>query len=177
MMSATMAKDMGHDVSRLLNPSPSFKHFVYDEKKIKTWADHLINDDLYVSDEGRNYESVCKLISWYLFGDAMNLTYEIGNGQGILAFSMIVPCHKARADWHMWDKSLWSATFARELDGVIHFVMDTFDLQRLYSHTANRRLAELFTKHGWDIEGTMRGDYRFHETPRDAYMIALNKEK
>jgi hypothetical protein len=175
-MSATMAKDMGPDVARLLAPSPHFRHFVYDEQKIETWAYHLINDPLYVEDYARNYKDVLRLIGWFLFGDAMNLTYEIGEGAGAITFSTIVPGHKAKMDWFMWDKGLWGKDFARECKALTDMVMGEFGLRRVWSNTAKPEIVKFVKCLGADVEGVKKGDFMFDGKRYDNYAIALVKE-
>jgi RimJ/RimL family protein N-acetyltransferase len=175
-MSATMAKDMGHEVSRLLNPSPSFKHFVYNEAKIMNWASHLVNDPLYVEDYARDYNNVYKLIGWFLFGDAMNLTYEIGDGGGALTISSIIPGHKAKIDWYMWDKTLWTKGFARECKALVDMVMAQFNLKRIWSNTANPKIAKFVQCFGAKIEGMKKGDFMFDGKRYDSWMLALESQ-
>jgi hypothetical protein len=176
-MSDTVEIKMAHDVSRLLNPSPTFKHFVYNEAKIITWADHLINDPLYVEDYARNYKEVYKLIGWFLFGDAMNLTYEIGDGGGFITFSSIIPGHKAKMDWFMWDKGVWGKSFARECKALSDMVMGAFNLRRLWSCTAKPEIVKYVKCFGAEVEGVKRNDFMFDGKRYDNYAIALVKEK
>lgn len=171
-MTATVAKDMGPSMARLLAPSPSFRHFIYDERKVLTWAFHLLDDPLYVEDYARDYKSVLQLVGWFLFGDAMNLTYEIGGGGGVLTLSTIIPGHKCKADWYMWNKRIWGPDFAREARALVDMVMAEFNLKRIWSSTANPRIAKFVKGMGGTIEGVKKQDFLFDGKLHDNYMLA-----
>ena len=175
-MSATVAKDMGHDVARLLAPSPSFRHFVYDEAKVETWAEHLMNDKYHVSDEDRRPEIIYERIHWLLSGMAINVTYEIGDMAGILSFNNIIPYHKATLHWAMWDMGIFGKSGVRETIALLDIIMDSFKLTRIGSNTPDPKVLKLAQLLGFKHEGTARKEYRWNGELYDTYLLGRMKE-
>ena len=168
--------DMAATVGQLTAPSPSFRLFFYNEAKIMRWATHLKDDPLYVEDDARNFKNVLFYINWLLFGDCLNVIYEIGDGGGMMVFSAIIPGHKMKMDWHMWDKSLWCKSFAREGKALVDLMVSMFNLKRVWSTSAKPEIVKLMKYFGAKIEGVKKLDFKFDGKFYDSYMLAWSKE-
>jgi RimJ/RimL family protein N-acetyltransferase len=172
-----LARDYTADIARISAPSPSFRLFRYDERKIMTWANHLKDDPLYVEDDARNYPNIMALIRWLLVGDCMNIVYDICDGGGVMTFSVIIPGHKCKVDWYMWDKSIWGKSFARESKGLVDFIMKEFNLHRAWSNTAKPEIVKFTKCFGATVEGVKRRDFKFDGKLYDTFMLGYETGK
>lgn len=167
--------DAAATVGQLTAPSPSFRLFRYNEAKIMRWANAMLCDKYYISDDARNVRNILAFIGWHLFGDCLNITYEIGDNAGVMAFSVIIPGHKCKVDWYMWDGRLWGAKFAREAKSLIDMIMRLFNLRRAWSNTNNPRIARFVKSMGGVIEGVKVGDHMNDGKTMDTFMLAYSQ--
>jgi len=107
----------------------------------------------------------------------MNIVYEIGDGEGIMSFSTIIPGHKCRLDWYMWDKEVWGKEFARECQSLVRYIMATFNLHRVWSNTAKKEIAKYVMSFGAKIEGIKRLDFQWGGKLYNNYCLALETSK
>ena len=148
------------DWEKLKNPHPLFKVFRMDEKNpIEFWRKFvefsrmMKNKYLYTSDEYRNDATIQQMLLAYFSGIHINILYEIGNFQGIIAFLDIQPQHKCSVMLKPWDKRIWTKEFARAGKDLVDLIMDSFKLRRMSTSSADERIVKMAKIAGFNVEG------------------------
>jgi hypothetical protein len=71
----------------------------------------------------------------------------------------------------LWDNSRYGATTVREARSLIKLIMDTFDLKRLNTQTADPVIDKLARLCGFEREGLRIGDYMWGGQVYDRYIL------
>ncbi len=171
----TPAKDV---MGLLASPNKTFRLFRYDDAKYSTWSNHLLNDELHVSDEHRNEKYITMMLENILFGPGLSIVYEIGCLAGILAFLDVIPGFKCALTWQFWDKSAWSKggkSGVRDARELIEYIMDEFDLVRIGTRTADPRVVKLAKILGFEIEGLAKNDFKWGGKLYDIHIMGMTR--
>jgi len=177
-----MTEEVQVDWEKLRNPPEPFKVIVPDysdiefHKKIIRLKDHLMNKYLVTSDEHRNERYIDILIKGGCFtsGSAM---YEIGDFQGLLGFVNIVPTFKCAMILSLFDKKIWGKQLVRASEELIHTLMDEFELKRVYTQTADIKIARMAQMVGFEDEGTRPFDFMWNQRLFPSYLLGLTREE
>lgn len=159
-------------IEKLRNPNSTFKLFIPTEAKLKELAIHLMNEELYIPDEKRNWPSIYALLNYYLSPMHTHIFYEIGDFQGLIGFMEVYPEYKAFLLWKMWDKSVWNKTFARHGKEVINLIMDTYKLKRLGTETADPTVVKMARMAGFVYEGAKENEFMWNGKMYSRHVLA-----
>ena len=148
------------DWTKLTSPGETIAVFQPTPEKIRIWTDKLLHEYLFISDEFRDIHKITQLLQLYL-ASPNNLFYEFKNFSGILGFLNIIPGYKCEAMYKLWDRKLWGATFLRELKDLATVVMDEFQLVRIYSGTADKKMEKFAHLCGFKTECAQKFGFRW----------------
>ena len=132
-----------------------FTKFNPTEDKIKALSKKLMDEPLYLPDEFRDYELIHKML-FNNFSNKNNIFWEVGDFGGILGFINIIPTYKCDMFLKLWDKTLWGATFTRELKELIKTTMIKYNLKRLAADSQDIRMAKMGKIVGFKVEGRFK---------------------
>ena len=158
------------DLERLLNPSPLLRKFEPTPDKMKAVARHLMDNELSMSDEYRDYDIIYGILNKYL-GGGNSIFYEIGDMDGVFGFTDIIPGWKAHAIFELINPKIWSKQLVRESRALFDLIMKTGDLIKISSQTADKRIAKMAGMIGFVLEGIRRVEFSWDNKPYDIYMI------
>jgi uncharacterized protein (DUF2147 family) len=161
----------------LRHPSPSFKLFEPTDEKIAVVADKLISTPLFIEDQDRNEKTIAYFIDSFLMRTGFALAYEVPDFGGIVGFMDIRPGWKAEAILKLWDKSKYGAKTVREARDIMKLIMDTFDLKRLNTQTADPVVDKLARLCGFEREGLRIGDYMWGGQIYDRYILGYEAKE
>lgn len=153
-----------------------FSKFIPTEDKIKALSKKLMEEPLYLSDEFRNWELIHKML-FNNFSNKNNIFYEAGEFGGILGFINIVSGYKADMFLKLWDKSLWGASFARELKGLIKDTMIKYNLRRLASDSQDPRMAKMGKIVGFKVEGRFKYGFCWNGEYHTLHKLRILREE
>ena len=165
--------------SKLVNPPSLFKLFggTEDERKAKIMilAKHLKEDYLMLPDEMRNYNAIYNIIAYYNL--PIHLFYEFGDFSGIIGFTDIKQGHKADIFFKIWDKTIFSKTFMRQVIELCDMIMSELSLRRLNAYTADKRMWKLAKMAGFKEDGKRELDFSWnHKLHTYYYMCRIKGE-
>ena len=156
---------------RLVHPTPMFKIFEQTQEKIQIVAKHLMEGYLNVSDEHRNYDIIHYIIQSYI-KNPFTLMYEIGDCAGLLGFTDISPKHKTNVFLKIFNKDIWGKTVVREGQKVLDLIVETFELKRLSTQSADPIVVKMCKQFfGFEIEGRKRQDFSWDGELYDNYIL------
>ena len=150
------------------------KPFVPTEEKLADLGDMLIKNELYLSDEHRNPETVAAILLNHFGGLSEGVFYEVGDWQGLVGLANIVPGWKADLFFKVWDKSGWGATEGREIVEAVIGKFREMGLSRLSLHTPDEHTAKFARKHGFKEEGRFLNDFKWGGQSYDTICLVLN---
>lgn len=162
-------------LARISNPMPIFKLFVYDDDKFSKWQSHLLNDELHVSDEHRHPGGIMATLREILFGAGLNITYEIGDFEGIIGFLGVIPGFRCNLTWQLWDRSRWGLDAVKQAKGLMKFIMDEFDLKRIGTRTADPKVKRLAEMLGFKAEGILVNDFKWEGKLLDVHVLGMTR--
>ena len=156
--------------------SKIFKLFEPTEDKIKFLGKKLMDEFLYMSDEDRNYDSIYRVIFYYLSMPQRNLIYEIGDYDGILVFANIIPGFKCDLTLKLWNPKRWGPDLVREGKALIDNTMDALKLQRIETNSPDPRIVKMARMVGFRVEGCRKIAFLFDGKLYDDFILGLIKE-
>lgn len=172
------------DWKKLKNPHPLFKTYKPDEedpikfyKKLERLKKHLENRYLYTSDEYRSKENIHVTVMNYFAGHTFSIFYEIGDFQGLMGFTNIIPEYKCDVTIKLWDEKIWSKEFARAAKNLIDLYMKEFKLKRMSSETADEKIIKMSEMAGFKVEGQQPYGFKWKGKFYDLYLLGKTKEK
>ncbi|MHC4605150.1 MAG: GNAT family N-acetyltransferase, partial [Planctomycetota bacterium] len=113
----------------------------------------------------------------YYFVGPNNLTYEIGDMQGLLGFTTIIPTFKCGVLFKLLDRSLWGPDFARESKEVCELIIDEFDLLKLNTSTPDPRVKKMAKMVGFKEEAKRRANFIFNDRLYDEFLLVKFREE
>jgi RimJ/RimL family protein N-acetyltransferase len=159
------------DTARLEHPFPLFQMFAPTEEKLKDFVRKLIENYLYISDEYRNEQSCWALI--YKNASNFSVLYEIGNWDGLMGFTDVIPGWRAYLMLKLWNPKLWGPDFARQGKDLIRYIMDTFNLSRVSLASPDARMIKMSKMAGLREEGLTERSFRWDGDYYDETLLAL----
>ena len=147
------------DWKRLDAPSEHIRAFIPTKDKMTALLNILLEMPLYVPDEVRDPDKIAVFLAACHSENMFNRFYELGNFQGWMGFSNILPEYKCDIIFKLWDKELWGLPFARELKSFINFFMKTFKLKRMGAATPDPVFIQMGRIMGFKVEGTQKNAF------------------
>jgi hypothetical protein len=141
-------------------------------KKVTEFGNRLLKDFLYLQDEYRNDGAVQAILQGFFSGNKVNLCYEMGDFQGIVGFTGIMPEYKCGVFLKIWDKELHGKELIRELQELSDIIMDTFKLRRMTVDTPDRRMVKFAQLAGFKVEGTQKLCFRWNDKLYTNYILS-----
>lgn len=149
--------------------------FVPTEAKLNALVDKLKSEYLWLSDEFRDEETVCGILTRYLGAEDCKV-YEWGDGEAIFLFGSIIPGWKATFSFKLVNPSVWSPSFVRECKGFLRGFMTENGLFRLETSTPDARVVKMARMVGFDSEGTRFKGFRWGGTYYDETLLCLMED-
>jgi RimJ/RimL family protein N-acetyltransferase len=156
---------------------PLFKPFEPTEEKIMVFAKKLMEEYLYLDDTLRNYEIIHRLLLSFTLNRQGNAIYEIGDFDGILGFTDIIPGWKARLTFKLWNAERWGVDFARQAKNFLGEFMEAFHLVRLESNSPDPRIVKMAKMVGFKVEGMKRFNFSWDKQLYDDYFFSIVREE
>lgn len=147
------------DWKRLDAPSSMIRAFVPTKDKMSALLNMLLDMPLYVPDEVRDPNKISVFLASCFSGNIFNRFYELGDFQGWMGFTNILPEYKCDIIFKLWDRNLWGLPFARELKSFINFFMKTFKLKRIGAATPDKIFIKMGRILGFKAEGTQKNAF------------------
>lgn len=164
------------DLEKVKQPSDMFSLFVPSEEKMKVFAQHLMDDYLYVSDEFRNYETIWKMLFSYT-SSPNHLLYEIGDFYGIIGFTDILPMFKCNVMLKFWNPKRWGPDFARQGKELIHYIGDIFGLRRINTSSPDPKIVKMCKMVGFGVDGISKNAFAWNGDLFDLSIMSIIKEQ
>lgn len=150
------------DLEKLEHPNDDFFRvfkaenspaFFYKLNKIES----MLHDKyLYLDDEYRNPQTIHTIMTNYLSGalsGAINLFYEMGDFQGLIGFTKVIPNYRCGMLFKIWDKKLYGKQFVRSVKQLTEFIMNEFNLVRMRVESPDVRMVKGAEMVGFKVEG------------------------
>lgn len=163
------------DIERLKRPTPSYHIMDPTEAKLDAFAEKLEKGYLYVSDEIRAPECLRGMVRNLYARGPFNLIYEIGEFQGVIGFLNIVISHKADMMLKMWDASFWSKDAVRQGRQLVEYIIETFELKRVGTTTADPRIVKMARLVGFTEEGIAKNAFAWKGRMMDEISLSITR--
>lgn len=168
------------DVEKIKNPSPNFKLFAPkpDDERLKTLAEKLHDEKLYLSDEYRDYKIIYPMFQKYFsWQNGFNVFYEYGDFDVVMGFLNIIPEFRASLLFKMINKDSWGKGFVRESKRLIDVFMDAFKLKRLGTESPDEKVVRMAHMVGFQDEGIKIKDFKWDGQLFDVTMMSITREE
>jgi len=133
--------------------------FVY---KMQQLAKMLENKYLYLSDEYRDPQTISTILTNYVAPtQCVNMFYEMGDFQGLIGFTHVIPGYKSGLLFKIWDKEFFDKGLVRALRGLLDFVQDSLDLKRISVESPDPRMVKGAELIGFEVEGEEEYGFRW----------------
>ena len=177
MAELEMRESMREKFERLVHPTPMFKVYEQTPQKNMAVARYLMEGYLNLPDEHRNYDIIYTMLNRYFNGGA--LIYEMGELNGLLGFTEIIPTHKISVFMKLFDNSIWGKTVVREALQVLSMVSDALNIKRMSTKSADPKVVKMCEKlFGFKIEGVRPLDFSWDGKLYDNYLLGrIRKEE
>ena len=163
-----------NDLLKVFEPDP--KDPIEFEKKIVRFKNNLRDKYLYLSDQYRHPKTVDVLVNNYFYNrNIFNIFYELGDFQGLIGITNILPEFKAGVIFKIWDSNAWTPQNARKIRELGNVVMDEFMLKRLAIQTPDRRMIKFGKIVGFELEGEKPYDFKWNGRLYTTYMLGMCK--
>ena len=149
------------DIELLRNPNKTFKLLQLTDAKFEFLIDKLLHEYLYISDEYRTYDKI-KLILQLYFTGVPSIFYEFPNFGGIIGFTNLIPNYKCDIMFKIWDRTVWNATFLRDLKRLINIIMNEFNLVRMSVSIPDKKLEKLAHMCGFKTECAQKYGFKWN---------------
>ena len=157
-------------VDVLLNPSPMFKKFEPTPAKLKALAKHLMDNKYSMSDEYRDYDIIYSILNKYLSSQCC-IFYEIGDMDGVIGFTDIILGWKCHAIFELLNPKIWGKQLVRESQALFDLIVETGNLMKISSQTADKRVRKMAYMIGFYTEGVRKFEFSWDKIPYDIYLI------
>jgi len=170
-------KDINYEL--LKNPDDRFfKIFKYENSpdfwyKFNKLCNMMMERYLYISDEYRHMDVIKQIISGYCGGRSLNMFYELGEFQGLVGFTSLIPEYRCNLTFKIWDKSFYSKEMVRAVRKLTDFIMDTFRLVRMRTESPDPRMVKGAELLGFKYEGTEKKGFKWRGKYYD--LVSLGK--
>lgn len=165
------------DMEYLKNPSPLLHLFCPTIEKLRFIANKFQTGFLYAPDELRSSEKIVSLMA-HLFPYAIepslrpfHVYYEIGNFDGLVGFTNIIPEYRCGSFLKIWNPEIWGPTLARDLTELADRFMQEYHIKRMELETADERMAKVAKICGLRQEGTKALGFRFDGKLYTSFML------
>ena len=168
-----MIENKDIDFEALANPDDRFFKVFKCENTPDFWlrfnklCKMMMEKYLYISDEYRSPEIIQKIVGGYLSGTSLSLFYELGDFQGLIGFTSILPGYKCNLTFKIWDKEFYSKDMIRATSKLTDLFMDTFRLVRMRTESPDPKMVKGAKLLGFEYEGTetkgFRWDGKYHD--------------
>jgi len=152
-----------------------FRLFVPTEGKVMYFAKKLMEEYLYLDDQWRDYTTIHRILNGYVNNERMNVIYEIGDFDGILGFTDIIPGWKAHMTFKLWNKERWGPDFVRQAKQFIQEVFTELRLVRLETGSPDPRIVKMARMVNFIIEGVRKKEFSWDGKLYDNTMLAIVK--
>ena len=156
--------------TRLLRPNGDYDR-KFMEKAVE-FSRKLMEEFLYLQDEYRFPNIVRGITEGFFSDNRVNLCYEMGDFQGVVGFTDIIPEYKCGVFLKIWDKELFGKDLIRELRELADFIMDSFQLRRMTVDTPDRRMVKFAKLAGFNVEGTQKMCFRWNGRLYTNYILS-----
>jgi hypothetical protein len=147
-----------------------------DDARLKKLSFTLMNQDLLLSDEVRNYDYIWGLILDRLV-PAKDDFYEVEPWRGVMVITEIVPGYKGRLYLWLWDGQIHrDENFTAELRGHLDTQMARFGIKRLEFDTPDPALSEWMKAFGFKVEGRQKYGFKWRDKMITNYLLRKIKE-
>jgi predicted metallopeptidase len=161
------------DIKELQNPSPYFKIFQPTQEKYKKLMHELMMRPFFLPDELRNQVSIQGVVKHFMNPYIPSIFYEVGEFDGLVGFTNIMPHYKAEFAWKIWNyDKIFTKTFVRETKKVIDLIIDSFKLKRLEFLSGDERTVKMGKIAGFTVEGIKKNDFLHRGKFYDSYILA-----
>lgn len=164
-----------NDLLKIMQPNPQDP--IGFEKKLVRLKNNLRDKYLYLSDQFRHPKTIDTLIHNYFYGAIFNIFYELGDFQGVIGITNILPEFKAGVFFKIWDNNAWTPANARKLKQFSDIIMKEFMLKRLSIQTPDRRMIKFGKIIGFELEGEKPLDFKWGGRLYTTYMLGMYKDK
>ena len=174
-----MIKEDDLDLQRLEHPDDRFfKVFRFEDSpefyfKFNKICSMMMKRYLYISDEYRTEETIKKIVGSYISGQAFSMFYELGDFQGLVGFTSMVPEYRCNFTFKIWDKDFYSKEMVRAIRNLTDFIMDTFRLVRMRTESPDPRMSKGAQLLGFEYEGTEKKGFKWCDKYYD--LVSLGK--
>ncbi len=165
------------DVAYLKSPSPLLHLFAPTIEKLQFIANKFATGYLYAPDEMRSPQKILELMA-HLFpyavppqNRAFHVYYEIGQFEGLVGFTNIIPEYRCGAFLKIWNKPVWGPTLARDLTELADRFMQEYHIKRMELETADERMVRVAKICGLKQEGTKALGFRFDGRLYTSYLL------
>lgn len=155
---------------KLLHPSPLFNKFIPTDEKILALAKHLMENKYSLSDEYRDYNIIHAILHKYMTSNTC-VFYEIGDMDGVLGLTDIIIGWKAHAIFELLNPKVWGKQLVRESRALFDLLMDTGELIKVSSQTADKRVQRMSAMIGFVIEGIKYLEFSWDRKPCEVYLL------
>lgn len=165
-----------------------FSWFYPNVDKMSCLSQKLQNEYLYLSDEHRNPTKIWQYLLYYFPPDFnmpitnLSIFYEIGDFDGIVGFTDIIPEFKCFLQLRPWNvkklfRGMKGREFLREGTSLIKTIQQEFKLKRIESSTPDKDIVRLAKIMGFKQEGAQPYAFRWDGKYHTSYPLALTKDK
>jgi len=163
-----------NDLLKILEPNP--KDPIEFEKKIVIFKNNLRDKYLYLSDQFRHPKTIDMLVHNYFYNRVIfHIFYELGDFQGIIGVTNIIPEFKAGVIFKIWDNNAWTPANARKIRELGDIIMKEFMLKRLSIQTPDRRMIKFGKIIGFNVEGEKPFDFKWDGRLYTTYMLGMHE--
>jgi len=165
-------------LQKIVQPCGDFKVFFpkIDDPKLKEFVNHLMKRDRYISDELRDYDSIWAMVFQMLYG-GQSILFELGDFQGLIGFLDIMDGWRCRVMFKIWDKKFWTHNHIKQGKELLDRFMNTFNLVRMESHTADPIMLRLGEKFGFTEEGRMKKNFKWDGKLYDLILMSRIRQE
>ena len=167
------------DFAKLEHPDDRFFTVLKYENSPQFWykfnkiCDMMMKRYLYISDEYRTEEMIKQIVGAYVGGHSFSMFYELGEFQGLVGFTSMVPEYRCNFTFKIWDKDFYSKEMVRAIRKLTDFIMDTFRLVRMRTESPDPRMSKGARLLGFEYEGTEVKGFKWHDKYYD--LVSLGK--
>jgi RimJ/RimL family protein N-acetyltransferase len=177
MASGSTVDKMTLDMTYLQKPSALLTLFSPTISKLQFIANKFATGFLYIPDELRSQQKILELMA-HLFPYAIepslrpfHVYYEIGNFDGLVGFTNIIPEYRCGSFLKIWNPEIWGPTLARDLTELADRFMQEYHIKRMELETADERMVKVAKICGLKQEGTKALGFRFDGRLYTSYLL------
>ena len=147
-----------------------FKIFEPTPERITAVAKHLMENKYSMSDEYRDYDIIHGILHKYLLSNNC-IFYMIGDMDGVLGFTDIIPGWKAHAIFELFNPKIWGKQLVRESRKLFDSIMDEGKLVKISSQTADIRVKRMAEMIGFTLEGLRVAEFSWDKELYNIFLL------